>query len=126
MKKYVIAGLLSVIFLVVILLSFNKSSIEYTDFQTATDSGKRVQVVGSWVREMATDYKPESNLFSFYMKDKKGKVVKVIHSGPQPNNFSIAKEFVVQGYMKGSVFYSNQIITKCPSKYEGEVEDIVK
>ncbi len=126
MKKYIVAGLLSVVFLVVILFSFNKSSIEYTDFKTASEIGKRVQVVGSWVREKPSDYKIESNLFSFYMKDKKGKEMKVVHNGPQPNNFSIAKEFVVQGYVKGSVFYSNQIITKCPSKYEGEVEDIIK
>ncbi len=47
MKKYIAIGVLALIFLTFLLLSFNKSSIEYTDFQTAKELNKKVQVVGT-------------------------------------------------------------------------------
>lgn len=127
MKRYIFAIGFAILFLIVVLMSFNKSSIEYTNFDNALKLDKRVQVVGSWMREMPKQYDPEKNLLTFYMKDKKGKVFLVNHSGPEPNNFTLAKEFVVQGYAKNeSTFIANQIITKCPSKYEGEADDLTK
>ncbi|MFN3269669.1 MAG: cytochrome c maturation protein CcmE, partial [Candidatus Kapaibacteriota bacterium] len=69
---------------------------------------------------------PSSNLFEFYMKDKKGKVMLVRFNGPQPNNFTIAPEFVVKGTLQDTFFLASEIITKCPSKYEGEIEQLNK
>lgn len=125
MKRYIFTAVFAVLFLIIVLLSFNKSSIEYTNFDYAIESGKRVQVVGSWVRVYPKRYDPNSNLLSFFMKDKNNKILLVHHPGPEPNNFTLAKEFVVQGFAKNdSIFYATQIITKCPSKYEGEAEDL--
>ncbi len=126
MKKYIWITALLVIFFILLLVSFNKSAIEYTDFSKAFESNKKVQVVGSWARNLQTEYNPQTDEFSFYLQDNKGKIVKVIHKGSQPNNFTIAPQIVVQGYAKDSIFYSNQIITKCPSKYEGEMEMLNK
>ncbi|MFN3781635.1 MAG: cytochrome c maturation protein CcmE, partial [Candidatus Kapaibacteriota bacterium] len=62
----------------------------------------------------------------FYMKDKKGTIKFVRFNGPQPNNFTIAPEFVVKGNIEDTIFLASQIITKCPSKYEGELENLKK
>lgn len=127
MKRYIFSIFFAIIFLIVVLLSFNKSSIEYTNFERAYKSGKVVQVAGSWVREFPKHYDPNRNLLYFYMKDKSGKIFLVYHRGPEPNNFTLAKEFVVKGYAENdSVFKSKQIITKCPSKYESDAEDLSK
>ncbi|MCX7879446.1 MAG: cytochrome c maturation protein CcmE [Ignavibacteria bacterium] len=124
MKKYILIAFATIIFLILILVSFNKSAIVYTDFQNAKKLGKRVQVVGSWIKEMPIRYDINSSKFEFYMKDKKGEVMFVSHNGAQPNNFTIAPEIVVQGFVKDTTFVASQIITKCPSKYEGEVEHL--
>lgn len=126
MKKYILIGTISIIFLTLLLLSFNRSSIEYTDFQTAESLNKKVQVVGTLVKEMPVNYDPNSNFLEFYMKDKRGNIKFVRFNGPQPNNFTIAPEFVVKGNIKDTFFLASQIITKCPSKYEGELENVNK
>jgi cytochrome c-type biogenesis protein CcmE len=126
MKKYIFIGAFGLIFLVVILLSFNKSAIEYTDFETARKLSKKVQVVGTWAKEYPTYYNTATNMFEFFMRDKKGKLMYVRFNGPQPNNFTIAPEFVVKGYVQDTTFIASQIITKCPSKYEADPETIKK
>ncbi|MCX7908475.1 MAG: cytochrome c maturation protein CcmE [Ignavibacteria bacterium] len=122
MKKYIAIAGIAIIFLTLLLLSFNKSSIEYTDFQKAASLNKKVQVIGSLEKTLPFHYDINTNVFEFYMKDKKGNVKLVRFNGPQPNNFTIAPEFVVKGVMKDTLFLAQEIITKCPSKYESELE----
>jgi cytochrome c-type biogenesis protein CcmE len=124
MKKYIAIGTASLVFLTLLLLSFNKSSIEYADFQKAEELNKKVQVIGTLEKTLPYYYDVNSNVFTFYMKDKKGKVKLVKYNGPQPNNFTIAPEFVVKGTIQDTLFLASEIITKCPSKYEGELEQI--
>jgi len=40
--------------------------------------------------------------------------------GPKPNNFDIATSVVIKGKMTGDFFHATEILTKCPSKYEGQ------
>ncbi|MGQ9819908.1 MAG: cytochrome c maturation protein CcmE domain-containing protein [Candidatus Kapaibacteriales bacterium] len=125
MKRYIFTAIFAVLFLIIVLLSFNKNTIEYTNFDSAIESGKKVQVVGTLVREYPKHYDPNSNLLSFFMKDKNHKIFLVHYPGPEPNNFTLANEFVVQGFAQNdSTFYATKIITKCPSKYEAEAEDL--
>ncbi|MFN3306085.1 MAG: cytochrome c maturation protein CcmE [Candidatus Kapaibacteriota bacterium] len=126
MKKYILIGGIAIIFLTLLLLSFNRSVIEYTDFQNAEKLNRKVQVVGTLVKEMPVNYDPNTNYLEFYMKDKKGTIKIVRFNGPQPNNFTIAPEFVVKGNIEDTIFLASQIITKCPSKYEGELENLKK
>ena len=54
------------------------------------------------------------------MKDDNEKSVKVILYGSKPNNFEIATSIVAKGRFRDNIFYANDILTKCPSKYEGD------
>ena len=125
-KKYIIGLAVAVVFVVIAAFALNSSAIEYANFEQASQSGKKVQVTGSWVKEKPTNYDPEKNLFTFHMKDKQNREVKVISYGPKPQNFNIANYFVVTGKFDGEVFYATDILTKCPSKYEGQIEDLKK
>lgn len=125
MKKYIAIGGLVLLFLTLLLLSFNRSSIEYVDFQKAKELNKKVQVIGTLEKSKPVNYNINSNILEFYMKDKKGNLKFVRFNGPQPNNFTIAPEFVVKGFMEeDTVFSASEIITKCPSKYESELEKV--
>lgn len=125
-KKYIIGLAVAIIFIIIAIISIDSNAIEYANFDEAITSGKTVQVTGSWVKEKPTNYEPEKNLFTFYMKDKQNKEVKVVFEGPKPQNFNIANYFVVTGKYNNNIFYATDILTKCPSKYEGKIDDLKK
>ena len=122
--KYIIGVVAAICFVVVAIFALNSNAIEYSSLKNASESGKKVQVTGSWVKEKPADYDANKNIFTFFMKDKENKEVKVVFNGPKPQNFNIANYFVVTGKLEGDTFYASDILTKCPSKYEGQIEDL--
>ncbi|MBU3741820.1 MAG: cytochrome c maturation protein CcmE [Candidatus Kapabacteria bacterium] len=125
MKPRYLIGL--VLIIVIAALSFmmlDESSIEYADLDRAARLGKTVQVVGTWVKEDGSSYDAASNLFSFRMKDEQGKQIDVVLEGAKPNNFEIATSIVVKGRIEGSTLKASNVLTKCPSKYEGQASDL--
>jgi cytochrome c-type biogenesis protein CcmE len=124
--KAIVAGVIIVIFLIFGAWSFLQSNVEYTDFQSAYESGRTVQVEGAWVEDKGADYNASLNEFTFYMADKKGKTVRVVLEGPRPNNFEIATSVVARGqFVSEDEFRSTNVLTKCPSKYEGTADEMV-
>lgn len=117
-SRYIIGGIIVLIFIAIGGYSFLKSSVEYTNLAQAQTSGKKVQVKGNWVKDMESNFDPSSNTFTFYLKDEQEKVSKVIFTGAKPNNFEIATSIVVKGKYKNGAFHASEILTKCPSKYE--------
>jgi cytochrome c-type biogenesis protein CcmE len=99
------------------------SSIEYTSVQRAEQLGKTVQIVGTWVKEQGSSYDPQTNVFRFTMKDESGASVPVELQGAKPNNFEIAVSVVAKGHMDNGTFKASMVLTKCPSKYEGQPAD---
>ncbi len=126
-KRYIIGAAIAIVFLVVALFSYQGNTLQYSDFHQARESGDKVQVMCSWVKEKPASYNPEKNEFSFYGKDKQGNLTPVVFNGAKPNNFDIAPEVVVTGrYNDAGLFVAEEILTKCPSKYEPSVEDLKK
>ena len=115
-----------VIFLVIGFFSFSESKIEYTNFEKASEIHKTCQVKGSWVKDKEAKFDANTNEFIFYMKDENNEEVKVILAGARPNNFEMAESVVAKGKMKDGNFYAKEVLTKCPSKYEGKGEDVKK
>jgi cytochrome c-type biogenesis protein CcmE len=120
--KLVIASLVIVGFAALGVSALMSSSVEYTNVDRAEQLGKTVQIVGTWVKERGMDYDQHRNLFSFSLKDQQGKIVPVILSGAKPNNFEIAVSVVAKGRMEDGIFKASAVLTKCPSKYEGQAE----
>jgi cytochrome c-type biogenesis protein CcmE len=123
-KKYAIGGFIVLVFVILALFSFQKSTTEFVTIAEAKASNSTVQVYGHWLKDKASHYYPDKNQFEFYMQDETGNTFKVVHAGNKPNNFEIAHKVVVKGHYEGNVFRSEQILTKCPSKYEGTVEEL--
>jgi cytochrome c-type biogenesis protein CcmE len=63
---------------------------------------------------------------SFRLKDKEGSVVTVVYSGPPQSNLAEATQVVAIGAMKDGKFVSDQLLVKCPSKYEGKENGATK
>jgi cytochrome c-type biogenesis protein CcmE len=127
MKPKVIVGVLVVVAGIVLgAVNFMDTNVEYGDFAAARKSAKRIQVKGEWMREMQSDFDVKTVTFSFYMKDDRQEVVRVIFKGACPNNFELATSIVAKGTFVDGEFHASDILTKCPSKYDGSAEEIKK
>jgi cytochrome c-type biogenesis protein CcmE len=106
--------------------TFVETNIEYMDFAKAETMNKKVQVKGKWVMEKESQFNSQTSQFSFYMIDENNRECKVVLDGGKPNNFEIATEIVAKGRFKDGYFHANEILTKCPSKYEGDGAAVTK
>ncbi len=123
MKPKVIFGVIAIIgFTTLLMVNFSNSISTYTDFENA-EQRQSAHVVGKW--ESAKDYgfSIENKQFSFFMEDEQGNVRKVVYPKPKPNNFEQAEKLVVIGKMQNGVFYANDMLMKCPSKYNATGEE---
>jgi cytochrome c-type biogenesis protein CcmE len=92
----------------------------YVTYHVAAESGDKVQVRGTWVKEKGCEYHPEKNLFTFTMKDEAGNTFPVHFADAKPNNFELAEQVVVGGSVDNGTFVATSLLTKCPSKYEAD------
>ncbi len=124
--KIIIGSIIIVTFIVVGFISFMGSKIEYANFKEAQEKKKTVEVRGVWQKDKETKYDAATNMFTFYMKDENNMEMKVMLNDAKPNNFETAGEvmIVAKGKVKDGVFYADNVLTKCPSKYEGTGEQV--
>jgi len=121
MKPRAVVGLvLLVAFTIALFTTFAGQVGEYQNFDDAAESGKRVHVVGTWLEEQPTRYDAETNVFSFHMRDETGNERLVHFKDPKPANFEEAERLVIEGRADGEIFVAENILVKCPSKYNGE------
>ena len=97
--------------------SFKQTMTPYIGFQEARKASGQVQVNGTLASK---DYvlKKEEQYLRFSLKDPKGDVMPVEYRGVIPGNFDQAVSIVAIGEYKGDHFEANQLLVKCPSKYQ--------
>ena len=97
--------------------SFKQTMTPYIGFQEARRASGQVQVNGTLASK---DYvlKKEEQYLRFSLKDPKGDVMPVEYRGVIPGNFDQAVSIVAIGEYKGDHFEANQLLVKCPSKYQ--------
>lgn len=117
MKPKLIFGIIAIVgFTSLLMYNFGNSISTYVDFEKA-ENMEGAHVVGKWEDTKEYGFSVESRNFSFYMEDQSGNVRRVIYPKPKPNNFEQADQLVVIGEMENGVFYANDMLMKCPSKY---------
>ncbi len=127
MNVKVIVGVVVVVAGIVLgAVNFLESNVEYGDFAAARKTHKKIQVKGEWMRDMESNFDAQNVRFAFFMKDDNNEVVKVVLDGARPNNFELATSLVAKGTFQDGYFHATEILTKCPSKYEGTAQDVKK
>jgi cytochrome c-type biogenesis protein CcmE len=118
MKPRVIIGTVAIVLFTSLLMwNFGNSINSYVGFNEAEAYGNRVHVVGKWLEDKPYGFDNERMIFSFYMEDEEGEVRRVSYNRPKPNNFEDAESLVVMGNMQNGILYSDDMLVKCPSKY---------
>ncbi len=118
--RFIVGGIVIVVFVIIGALSFMESNVEYTNFSNAQKTGKKVQVKGQWDRDKEYGYNAATQQFTFYMKDDNNVEMKVLLDGAEPNNFELATSVVAKGKCQDGYFHATEVLTKCPSKYEAQ------
>lgn len=117
MKPRVIIGVIALVgFTSLLMYNFGNSISTYTDFEKASDM-ESAHVVGFHVKSKPYGFSVKHKQFRFYMKDQSGNVLPVVYPKAKPNNFEQAERLVVIGNLRNGVFYADEMLMKCPSKY---------
>lgn len=118
MRPKTLVGLVLIVaFTSMLFLNFGQQVGGYMNFAEAEASGSKAHVVGMWVDAEQFRYDASSNVFSFQMEDEAGNVRMVRYNNPKPANFEDAEKVVIDGYAEDNHFVAENILVKCPSKY---------
>jgi len=101
--------------------SFKRTMTPYIGFAEARTASGLVQVNGKLADK---DYilKPEEQFLRFNLRDEHGDVMPVEYRGTIPGNFDQAVSVVAIGRFQADHFEAQQLLVKCPSKYQAESE----
>jgi cytochrome c-type biogenesis protein CcmE len=119
--KIVLALVLLVVAGAVGMTSFNKTMTPYISFAEAKRASGLVQVNGR-LADKNYVLKPSEQYLEFKLRDEKGEVLPVIYKGVIPGNFDQATMIVAIGEYRADHFQAEQLLVKCPSKYQAEAE----
>ena len=101
--------------------SFKKSMTPYVSFSDARRASGMVQVNGVLADKNYVLKKDEQYL-AFKLRDSRGEVMNVEYRGVVPGNFDQATSIVAIGRYSNDRFQADQLLVKCPSKYQTEAE----
>jgi len=119
--KPILALALVVIAVAIGVSSFKKSVTPYITFAEARQSSGLVQVNGV-LADKEYVMRQEEQYLSFRLRDGRGEVLPVEYRGVIPGNFDQATSIVAIGRYHDGKFEAEQLLVKCPSKYQAEAE----
>lgn len=123
--KYIIGGIIVVLFMVWGASAFLKTTVQYVSIGQAKKTSNTVQVMGKIDFDRVNYNAEESRLeFAVYDAEAESMVgaeeIDVIYRGVVPGNFDQATSVVLKGKYINEKFEADQMLVKCPSKYQGE------
>jgi cytochrome c-type biogenesis protein CcmE len=101
--------------------SFRQSVTPYISFREARRSAGMVQVNGV-LADKNYVLKVDEQFLEFKLRDSKEEVMPVVYRGVIPGNFDQATSVVAIGRYRTDHFEAEQLLVKCPSKYQAEAE----
>lgn len=126
-RKYAVSGVFGFVAIVAVIIWFSYSvSMTYAKPSELLKSiksgeiklGEQVKIEGEIVSGTINTYN-YGNTTEFELEDSKSKI-KVLYTGALPDNFKPGIQAVAIGSYDGKVFKTDDLKTKCPSKYQAE------
>ena len=123
--KYIVGGLIIAVFIVWAGMSFLSTTIRYVSLDKVEQTSGVVQLMGK-IDFDAVEYDVKNSQLVFEVTGledhTKNQRLKIVYSGMVPGNFDQATSVVARGqYIRGE-FVADQLLVKCPSKYQGMTE----
>jgi cytochrome c-type biogenesis protein CcmE len=121
-KRIIIGAAIIVVALALAFTTFQDSLTAYVDYDQARKLDKNCQVMGDIDKEHVT-YDVAAGVLRFPIQDESGDRMIVQFAGAIPGNFEQAKSVVAIGRYREGRFQAEQLLVKCPSKYQGLEEE---
>jgi len=101
--------------------SFRQTVTPYISFHEARRAPGMVQVNGV-LADKSYVLKRDEQFLEFKLKDSHQEIMPVVYRGVIPGNFDQATSIVAIGRYQVDHFEAEQLLVKCPSKYQAEAE----
>jgi len=121
-RKWIIGGVIVVLAAILVITSFDDSLTPYVSFAEAKETSQKVQVIGE-VDRNAVRYNDQEMQLEFNLVDAKvedGERMTIVYDGTMPGNFDQAERVVCVGRYENGKFHADELLLKCPSKYQGD------
>jgi len=112
----IIGAVLIVGFVAMGAVGWVKSLNPYVTIAQAKESPSTVQVKGALMKDTINFDK--DGALNFYIQDDTGRL-KIVYKLSKPGNLEQASHVVAIGKYQGTAFQAEQLLIKCPSKYQG-------
>ena len=121
-SKFIFGGAIIVLAVGYLIVSSIGGSTAYyltvEEVKAQGPSERTVRVAGDVIGE-TIEWNAKELMLRFKITDASGSLA-VIYNGPRPDMLKDDAEAVVEGrYIEGGSFEANNLLLKCPSKYEG-------
>lgn len=122
--KYIIGSIIIIIFILWGASAFLKTTVRYVSIAEARKAHRTVQVLGNIdFGDVHFDAEKRRLVFTIYdaanPDPARADRLKIIYHGVVPGNFEQATQVVVRGKPGADGFEAEQLLVKCPSKYQG-------
>ena len=128
-KSHIIAIVIIAVCVTIVIVTAGDAS-SYVTFEEAQEMAtagedKRIHVVGQLKKDAQGEIvglvpAPDKLSVSFIMVDQNGQEQQVFYNEPMPSDLVRSEQTVVIGSYHNNVFVADQILLKCPSKYQEE------
>lgn len=118
-RAYIIGALLVVAFGALGLSQLRNTLTTYVGFSEARTSGTTVQIKGK-IDKSSVHYDEKSKDLIFNVTDGHGQRMIIQYGRSAPGNFNQASHVVAVGKFYDGRFHANDLLIKCPSKYQGQ------
>ncbi len=120
--KYIVGVVIITAFIAWGLTSFVSTTVRYVSLEEVAKSTGTVQVMGK-INFAAMQYDTDNSRLVFEIIDPtdatESRRLKIIYDGVVPGNFEQATSVVAKGRYQEGAFLADQLLVKCPSKYQG-------
>ncbi len=123
--KYVAGIVIIAVFITWAAMSFMQTTIRYVSLDEVDRTTGVVQLMGK-IDFRAVRYDSDKSRLEFevtgledHTRDQR---LKIVYTGMVPGNFEQATSVVARGRYVDSLFVADQLLVKCPSKYQGLAE----
>jgi cytochrome c-type biogenesis protein CcmE len=121
--KFIIGGVLIAVAIVYLIYAATQSTAAY--FLTVGelyDQGsaiydRNVRVSGKVVGD-SVEFNSRDLILQFQIVDESGSTLPVVFNGPKPDQMRQDAEAIIEGKFDGKAFKAQELLLKCPSRYE--------
>ncbi|MGD1890690.1 MAG: cytochrome c maturation protein CcmE [Cyclobacteriaceae bacterium] len=127
--KYIIALIVVAVAVTIIMSTAGDASsyVTFTEAQEMAESGdaKSIHVVGTLKKDtqgevVGVEPSEDKLSVSFVMVDENNREQQVFYNEPMPADLLRSEQVVVIGSYRNDYFVADQVLLKCPSKYQEE------